>query len=265
MIDPTARVQSGASIDPGASIGPYCVIGPDVVIGAGCRLVAHVHVTGHTTIGPGTVVHPFASLGSPPQSVHYHGEPTRLVIGADCDIRESVVMSIGTAGGRGVTTVGDHCFFMAYSHVAHDCTVGSNVTFANGATLGGHCSIGDYVFVGGLSAVHQYGRIGEGAMIGGMTGIAGDVIPFGLAMGNRASLDGINIVGMKRRKFPRAWVQAVRSASRMIFDRALGAMPERLAAVDAQFGAIEPVQKIVAFLREERERPLCWPRGAGEA
>src|SRR5215468_7329128 len=137
-IDPTARVAAGARIAPDAAIGPYCVVGADVVIGEGCRLVAHVHVTGHTTIGPRTVIYPFASLGTPPQSVKYRGGPTRLTIGADCDIRESVTINIGTEDDRGMTEVGDRCFLMAGSHVAHDCKVGSDVTFANNAVIGGH-------------------------------------------------------------------------------------------------------------------------------
>jgi UDP-N-acetylglucosamine acyltransferase len=259
MIDPTARVDSGATIGENVSIGPYCIVGADVVIGEGCRLVAHVHVTGHTTLGPRTVVYPFASLGTPPQSVHYHGEPTRLEIGADCDIREGVIVNIATTA-RGVTSVGDTCFLMGNSHVAHDCVVGNNVTFAQGATLGGHCEVGDFVFLGGLSAVHQFTRLGESAMIGGVSGVRGDVIPFGLANGDMAHLDGVNVVGMKRRGFTRESIHAVRRVARMLFDRGQGAMPDRIAAVEAEFGNCEPVQKIVAFMREAGERPLCWPR-----
>ena len=258
MIDPTARVESGAAIGQDVSIGPYCIVGANAAIADGCKLVAHVHVTGHTSIGSRTVIYPFASLGTPPQSVHYHGEPTRLVIGADCEIRESVTMSIATMAS-GVTRVGDRCFFMVGSHVAHDCIVGSNVTFANGASLAGHCEIGDFVFLGGMSGVHQFTRVGESAMIGGMTGVRGDVIPFGLAIGNTARLDGVNVVGMKRRQFAREWIHAVRSVSRMLFDRDRGTMPERLAAVEAQFPDVEPVQKIVAFMRNTGERPICWP------
>jgi UDP-N-acetylglucosamine acyltransferase len=259
MIDPTARVDSGAAIGQDVSIGPYCIVGAEAVIADGCKLVAHVHVTGHTAIGPRTVIYPFASLGTPPQSVHYRGEPTRLVIGADCDIREGVTMNIATTA-RGVTSVGDRCFFMANSHVAHDCIVGNNVTFANCATLGGHCEVGDFVFLGGLSAVHQFTRVGESAMIGGVSGVRGDVIPFGLVNGDMARLDGVNVVGMKRRQFAREWIHAVRSASRTLFDRDRGMMPERLAAVEAQFPGLEPVQKIVAFMRNAGERPICWPR-----
>jgi len=262
-IDPTARVHSDATLGDEVSIGPYCIVGPHVVIGDGCKLIAHVHVTGHTTIGARTSIYPFASLGTPPQSVHYHGEPTKLVIGADCDIREHVTMNIGTSA-RGETTVGDRCFLMAGSHVAHDCVVGKNVTFAQSATLGGHCEVGDLVFLGGLCAVHQFTRVGESAMIGGVSGVRGDVIPFGLANGDIAHLDGVNVVGMKRRGFDRTWLHAVRTTSRMLFDRRDGALPDRLSKIEAQFGNCEPVQKILAFMRNIGERPLCWPRERGQ-
>ena len=259
MIDSTARIDPAARVSPDVSIGPFCIVGPNVVIAEGCRLVAHVHLTGHTTIGARTTIYPFASLGTPPQSVHYHGEPTELVIGADCEIREGVTANIGTTQ-RGVTTIGDHCFLMANSHVAHDCAVGNNVTFAQGATLGGHCEVGDFVFLGGLCAVHQFTRLGESAMIGGVSGVRGDVIPFGLANGDVARLDGVNVVGMKRRGFSRAWIHGVRAAARTLFDQSHGPLAERLAAVEREFGDCEPVQKIVAFLRDAGERPLCWPR-----
>jgi UDP-N-acetylglucosamine acyltransferase len=259
MIDPTARIAARATIGQDVQIGPYCVIDGDVVIGDGCRLIAHVHVTGHTTIGPRTVIYPFASLGTPPQSVHYHGEPTRLVIGADCDIRQGVTLNIGTLQ-RGVTTVGDRCFLMAHSHVAHDCVVGSNVTFAQGATLGGHCVVGDFAFLGGLCAVHQFPRLGESAMIGGVSGVRGDVIPFGLANGDHARLDGVNVVGMKRRGFPHPSIHAVRAAARILFDDRHGGMHERLAQLEARFPECDPVRRIVAFVRDAGDRPFCWPR-----
>src|ERR1700674_2834815 len=199
-IDPTARVASGAVIGADVEIGPFCVIGPNVVIGEGCRLVAQVHVAGHTTIGARTMIYPTASLGTPPQSKRYRGGATRLVVGADCDIREGVTMNLGTEDGGGVTTVGDRCFFMVQSHVAHDCVVGNDVVFANCVPLGGHCVIADRVVIGELSAVHQYTRVGPYAMIGALSGVRADVIPFGLVSGDFARLAGLNIVGLKRRK-----------------------------------------------------------------
>lgn len=210
MIDPTARIEPGAAIGHNASIGPYCVVGSHAVIGDGCRLVAHVHVTGHTTIGPRTVLHPFASLGSPPQSVKYRGGPTRLLVGADCDIREGVTMNTGTEDGGGVTEVGDRCFLMVGSHIGHDCVVGNDVTFANNVVLGGHVTIGDFVVFGGQAAVRQFVRIGEGAMVVGLSGVRADVIPFGLVQGPLANLMGLNVVGMRRRGFSRTDIHLLR-------------------------------------------------------
>jgi len=258
-IDPSARIEPGAVIADDATVGPFCVIGPHVKIGAGCRLVSHVNIAGDTTIGPRTTIAPFASLGTPPQSTAYRGEPTKLIIGADCDIREGVTMNIGTAQGHGETRVGDRCFLMANSHVGHDCIVGNNVTFANCATLGGHCVIGDWVFIGGLSAVHQFTHIGESVMVAGVTGVRADVIPFALVIGAIGRLGGINVIGMRRRKFSRTALHAVRSAYMTLFDRNVGTLEQRIAAVEDRFGATEPVDKILAFVREDRDRALCWP------
>jgi UDP-N-acetylglucosamine acyltransferase len=257
-IDPTARVASGAVIGNDVSIGPYCVIGPDATLGDGCRLVAHVHIAGHTSIGPRTVIYPFASLGTPPQSTRYRGGATRLTVGADCDLRESVTMNLGTEDGGGITTVGDRGFFMANSHVGHDCHVGNDVTFANCATLGGHCEIGDGVVIGGLSAVHQFTRIGAAAMIGGVCGVRGDVIPFGLANGDYARLCGLNLVGLKRRKFSRERIQALRRAYQKLFLDP-GQFAERLDQAAQEFAADETVMQIIAFIREGQHRPLCRP------
>ena len=257
-IDSTARIAAGAKIAAGAVIGPYCVIGPDVVVGEGCRLVAHVNVAGHTTIGPRTVIYPFASLGTPPQSTRYRGGATRLAVGADCDLRESVTMNLGTEDGGGVTTVGDHCFFMANSHVAHDCHVGNNVTFANCATLGGHVEVGDGVVLGGLSAVHQFTRVGPFAMIGGVCGVRGDIIPYGLANGDYARLEGLNLIGLKRRKFSRERIQTLRRAYQRLFHDP-GQFAERLERVAQEFAADEAAMQIVAFIRAGEHRPLCRP------
>ena len=171
-IDPTARVADGARIGDGVEIGPYCLVGPQVELKDGVRLIAHVNVAGVTTIGEATIVYPFASLGTPPQSAHYRGGATRLVIGARCELREGVTMNTGTEDGGGMTRVGDRCLFMVASHVAHDCHIGDDVTFANNAVLGGHVSVGNNTFLGGHAAVHQFARIGEGAMVGGLSGIS---------------------------------------------------------------------------------------------
>ena len=264
IIDSTARIEPGAVIGEDVSIGPYCVVGQHAVIEDRCRLVAHVHIAGHTTIGAGTVIYPFASLGTPPQSVKYRGGPTRLVIGPDCDIRESVTMNLGSEDGGGLTEVGAKCFFMVGSHVAHDCRVGNNVTFANNATLGGHVIVGDHVFFGGMSAVHQFVRIGEGAMIGGVTGVGGDVIPFGYAFGQYAKLVGLNVVGMKRRGHSRQDMHRLRRAYMALFSD-LGTFDERLAAMTKEYAQDPLVGKVVAFLSAGGTRALTQPplrRGA---
>ena len=257
-IHPTAVVDRGAEIADDAQIGPYCVIGPHVTIGEGCCLRPHVHLTGHTTIGARTVIAPFASLGTPPQSVKYRGGPTRLVIGPDCDIREGVTINTGTEDGGGLTEVGARCFLLAGSHVGHDCHVGSDVTLANNAVLGGHVTTGDYVALGGHAAVHQFVRIGESAMISGVSGVAGDVIPFALAIGQRAVLDGLNIVGLRRRGFGRADIHRLRNAYRALF-LGQGVFRDRLSAVEDQFADDPLVGKVIAFIREAGSRPLMMP------
>ena len=254
-IDPTARIDSRAAIGQDVSIGPFCIVGPDVVIGDGCSLLANVHLTGHTTIGARTVIYPFVSLGTPPQSVSYRGEPTRLVVGAECDIRENVTMNIGTAQGGGITTVGDRCFFMVGSHVAHDCHVGNRVTFANNAVLGGHVTVGDDVFLGGKVAVHQFVRVGEGAMLGGVSGITRDVIPFGFAFGLAAKLVGLNVIGLKRRGHSREAIRRLRQAYRSLFLDG-GEFRERVDALATEFADDPLVSKIVTFIRDGGSRPL---------
>jgi UDP-N-acetylglucosamine acyltransferase len=262
-IHPLACVDPAAQIADDAEIGPFCVIGPDVSIASGCRLIAHVHVAGHTSIGARTVVHPFGSLGGPPQSLSYRGEPTRLVIGADCDLREGVTMSVGTLAGGGVTEVGDHGLFMAYAHVAHDCRVGNHVVFANCATLAGHCQIGDHAFLGGLTAILQNSRIGAHAMLGGLSGVRADVIPFALVYGVTARLAGINVVGMRRRNFSRESIAAARKAYRMLF---LGSatLKERIENIDAELGSDPAVAQMLAFIRAGASRPLCRPGRAAD-
>lgn len=257
-IDPTARIEDGAVIGEGATIGPYCIVGPHVTIGSDCRLIAHVHVSGRTTLGAGCTVHPFASLGSPPQDLGYRDEPTTLEIGEKCVIRESVTMNVGTMKGGGRTRVGSRGFFMAYSHVGHDCTVGDDVIFANSATLGGHCEIGDFVYFGGLSAAHQFVRIGRQAMIAGVSGVRGDVIPYGLAGGDFAYLDGLNVVGMRRRGFSYQRLKAVRDFYQRLFHGG-GVFAERLAAVRPMASLDPAIAEILAFIDGGIKRPLCMP------
>jgi UDP-N-acetylglucosamine acyltransferase len=263
MIDPTARIESGAVIGLDVTIGPYCTIGPHVTIGDGCRLLAHVNLTGYTTIGPRNVIHPFASLGSPPQSFGYRGGPTKLVVGADCDIREGVTMNTGTEDGGGVTRVGDHCFLMVGSHVGHDCNVGNHVVSANNTVLGGHVTVGDNVIFGGGVAVRQFVRIGEGAMVVGLSGIRADVIPFGMAQGPLANLVGLNVVGMRRRGLAKADIHRVRAAYQALFFGD-GEFRARLEQVAAEYGADAQVAKMIDFIRAGK-RPLTMAVKRAEA
>jgi UDP-N-acetylglucosamine acyltransferase len=264
FIDPTSRVEPGAVIGHGAVIGPYCVIGGNAVIGDDCKLASHVHIDGHTTIGPRTRIASFTALGGPPQSTRYRGGATTLVIGADCDIRESVTINLGTEDGGGTTTVGDRCMLMVGSHVAHDCHVGNDVTFANNAVLGGHVSIGDFAVLGGHVAIHQFVRIGEGAMIAGMSGVPSDVIPFGTAIGFRALLRGVNVVGMKRRGWSRDDIRQVWRAYRSLF-HGDASFDERRAAVGREFGDHPLVCKIIDFMRAPKHRSLMMAARSGKA
>ena len=257
-IDATARVADGARIGDGVEIGPYCLVGPRVELKDGVRLVAHVRVAGDTTIGEGTIVYPFASLGTPPQSVHYRGEPTKLVIGAQCQIREGVTMNIGTTGEGGVTRVGARGFFMVSSHVGHDCDIGDDVTFANNAVAGGHVSIGDNVFLGGNSAVHQFCRVGEGAMVGGVSGVPTDIVPFGFALGQRAVLVGLNVLGLRRRGASWADLRRLRQAYRTLFFGE-GVFADRKDKLATEFADDPLVQKVVAFIRAGAKRSLMHP------
>jgi len=255
-IDPSARVADGARLGEGVEIGPYCLIGPDVELGRDVRLIANVYLTGVTSIGEGTIIYPFASLGSPPQSVHYRGSATRLVIGPHCELREGVTMNTGTEDGGGVTRVGERCLFMVGCHVGHDCQIGNAVTFANNVVLGGHVSVGDNTFVGGLTAVHQYNRIGEGAMIGGMTRVRADVIPFAFAY--LENLVGLNVVGLRRRGSTRADLQRLRRAYHALFFGE-GVFAKRIDAVSIEFAGDPLVEKIVAFIRAGKTRRLMQP------
>jgi UDP-N-acetylglucosamine acyltransferase len=256
-VHPTAIVEDGARLEPGVEIGPYCFVGPNVELGAGVRIISHAVIEGFTRVGTECVVHAFAVLGGPPQHLAHRGESTRLEIGPRNVIREHVTMHTGTAAGRGVTTVGSDGLFMVGSHIAHDCIVGDHVVFANNATLGGHVQVGDHVFMGGLSAVHQWSRIGPHAFIGGLAPVTRDVIPYAL-VGNDAHLEGINLVGLKRRGFSRETIDDLRAAYRMLFARE-GTFQERVEDVSRVFGGRPEVMEIVDFIRAEAIRPLCLP------
>ncbi len=257
-IHPTAIIADGAEIGEGVKIGPYCIVGPDVKLGDGVALVSHVVVDGITSVGSNTRIFPFASIGHQPQDLKYGGEPSRLDIGCNNVIREHVTMNPGTEGGGMLTSVGNNGLFMVGSHVAHDCRIKDHVILVNNATLGGHVEIDEWAIIGGLSAVHQFVRIGRHSMIGGMSGIENDVIPYGSVIGNRARLQGLNVVGLKRRNFDRETIHAMRNAYRLMFAPE-GTMAERLEDVAEMMSDIEPVKEILDFIRADSSRSICQP------
>ncbi len=257
-IHPTAIVEDGARLADGVTIGPYCTVGPAVTLEAGVELVSHVVLAGETRIGAGTRVWPFAALGHAPQDLKYRGEATRLEVGPRAMIREHVTIHRGTEGGGGVTQVGAGCLVMAGCHVAHDCRLGEGAILASNAALGGHVALGAFATVGGLSAVHQHVRIGAHAFVGGLTGVDRDVIPYGTAHGNRAALDGLNLVGLKRRGFPRPVIEALRGAYAMIFAGA-GPLAVRAAEAEAAFPDVEEVKRLARFIRADTSRHFCLP------
>jgi len=263
QIHPTALLESGARLGDGVRIGPYCTVGGEVELGAGCELVSHVAIAGRTRIGPGTRIFPFASIGHQPQDLKYKGEASSLIVGARCIVREGVTMNPGTTGGGMVTTVGDGCAFLANSHVGHDCRVGSNVIFSNNVMLAGHCSVGDFAIIGGGAAVIQFARVGAHAFLGGMSGLENDLIPYGMALGNRAHLSGLNIVGLQRRGFSREDVHSLRRAYRLLFADE-GTLMERVEDVAEEYSKHPIVQEIVAFIRAGGKRSLCTPRDTAE-
>lgn len=258
-IHPTAIVDPGALIAADVTIGPYCVVGGDVTLGEGVVLHSHVVVEGHTSIGARTQIFPFASIGHAPQDLKYKGEPSRLEVGTDNLIREHVTMNPGTSGGGMLTRVGNHCAFLASSHVGHDSIIGDHVVFSNNVMLAGHCKIDDYVIFGGGAALHQFGRVGKHAFVGGMSAVENDVIPYGLVVGNRANLMGLNLVGLKRRGFSREQIHAMRDAYNSIFADE-GTLRDRVEQVAERFADNADVMEIVDFIRAEADRALCMPR-----
>jgi UDP-N-acetylglucosamine acyltransferase len=266
-IHPSAIIASGARLGARVTIGPFCVIGAEVEIGDDCTLMSHVVVEGQTVIGSGTRIHPFAVLGHAPQDTKPLGSVSRLMIGANCIIREHVTMNSGTARGGGVTSVGDNGFFMVACHVGHDCQVGNNVTLVNNVMLAGHSQIGDQVIMGGGSAVHQFTRVGHNAFIGGLAAVEHDVIPYGMALGNRAYLGGLNIIGLKRRGVTRADIHALRHSFRMLFNEG-GTVHEQVEAVASAYPDQAIVGEVLSFIKAGGKRSLLTPRagkGSGAA
>ena len=263
-VHPTAVVGPQARLGKGVRIGPYCVVGNDVVLADGVELISHVVVEGRTEVGADTRIYPFASVGHRPQDLKYHGEASRLVIGERCTIRESVTINPGTEGGGMLTRIGNDCLIMASAHVAHDAIIGNNVVMANYVGIAGHVHVGDNVIFGGTCVIHQFTRIGAHAFIGAQSMVDGDVIPYGMAVGNRATLTGLNLVGLKRRKFDREAIHRLRAAYRLIF-ASEGTLRERVEDAAELFKGDVLVQDVVAFIAAASDRPILLPRNGHDA
>ena len=257
MIHRTAIIDPKANISANVNIGAYSVIGPNVTIDRDVKIHAQVNINGHTSIGKGTIIYPFASIGNDPQDLKFNGEETSLVIGNNNKIREYVTINPGTVGGGGETKIGDNCLFMVSSHVAHDCFVGNNVIIANNVPLGGHAHIEDNVIIGGNSAVQQFTRVGKMAMIGGMCGVVKDVIPYSMAFGNRCALQGLNLIGLRRKDIPNKEILSLSKAYKEIFKTKN--LSENLANLDNRFIDNYLVQDIIKFINKDKKRPICTP------
>ena len=257
MIHKTAIIDNNAKISESAEIGPYTVIGPNVIIEANVKIHSHVNINGNTIIGKNNQIYPFASIGNDPQDLKYNGEETKLIIGENNKIREYVTINPGTAGGGGITLIGNNCLFMISSHVAHDCKVGNGVIIANNVPLGGHVIIDDNVVIGGNSAVQQFTRIGKMAMIGGMTGVLHDVIPYGLSTGNRNSLQGLNLIGLRRAKFDNKDILGLSEAYKEIF--ATKNINENISNLNGSFKENFLVKNVIDFITKDKKRSICTP------
>ena len=257
MIHKTAIINSNAKISKDVVIGPYSVIGSDVEIGEGTVVESHVHITGNTIIGKNNKIYPFASIGNDPQDLKFKGEKNLLEIGDNNKIREYVTINPGTEGGGGKTKVGNNCLFMVSSHIAHDCIVGDNVILANNVPLGGHAHVDDNAIIGGNSAVQQFTRVGKFAMVGGMCGVVRDVIPYGIAHGNRSILQGLNLIGLRRKNFPNKEILSLSEAYKIIFKNEN--LTKNLNNLSNDLRKNKLVSEVVNFLEKDKKRPICTP------
>jgi UDP-N-acetylglucosamine acyltransferase len=258
QIHPTAIVDPNAELGTGVVIGPYSIVGAHVKLHDKVELKSHVVVEGRTTVGEGSVIYPFASIGHAPQDLKFHGEPSELIIGKNNTIREHATMNPGTESGAMKTVVGDNGLFMMSTHVAHDCVIGNHVIMANNATLAGHVTVGDHALIGGLSAVHQFIRIGAYAVIGGMSGVESDVIPYGRVKGERAFLAGLNLIGLERNGFSKDQIRNLQKAFNELFGDE-GTMDQRIEIVSGDFASDQAVMQIIDFARSKTRFPLCTP------
>ena len=257
MIDKNTSIHPDAKISSSAKIGAYTVIGPKVEIGENVEIFSHVNISGDTKIGSGTKIFPFASIGTSPQDLKFKGEDTKLEIGNNNIIREYVTINPGTNGGGGITKIGNNCLFMISSHIAHDCQIGNNVIIANNVPLGGHVTIEDNVVIGGNSAVQQFTRIGKLAMIGGMTGVLKDVIPFGLSIGNRNYLQGLNLIGLRRANYSNKDILGLSEAYKTIF--ATKNLTDNLNKLNGAFKENPLVKDVIEFITKDKKRSICTP------
>ena len=257
MIHKSSVIDSKAKISNNVKIGPFCYVGPNVILDDNVELVSNVHIEGNTKVGKGTRIFPFASIGTQPQDLKFKGEKNSLIIGENNLIREYVTINPGTAGDKSKTTIGNNCLFMISSHIAHDCIIGNNVIIANNVPLGGHVTIEDSVVIGGNSAVQQFTRIGKMAMIGGMTGVLHDVIPYGLSTGNRNSLQGLNLIGLRRAKFENKDILGLSEAYKEIF--ATKNVNENISKLNGSFHENPLVKEVIEFITRDKKRSICTP------
>ena len=260
-IHSNAVIEQGATLGDNVTVGAFCCVGANVVLGDNVTLKSHVAIEGPTTIGDGTVIYPFASLGHAPQDLKFSGEKTTLTIGKNNTIREHVTINPGTGDGGAETIIGDNCLFMVASHIAHDCKVGNHVILANNATLAGHVEVDDHTIIGGLAAVHQFVRIGKHAIIGGLSGVEHDVIPYGSVIGERANLAGLNLIGLKRRGFSRDAIHGLRNAYKELF-AANDTLEARSKQVKSSHSQNEQVQEVIDFIENAGSRSICVPKAS---
>ena len=257
MIHSSSIIDKKAEISDKVNIGPFCYVGPNVKLKEGVELISNVHIEGKTEVGRGTKIFPFASIGTQPQDLKFKGEENSLIIGENNSIREYVTINPGTKGGGSTTIIGNNCLFMISSHIAHDCKIGNNVIIANNVPLGGHVTIEDSVVIGGNSAVQQFTRIGRLAMIGGMTGVLKDVIPFGLSIGNRNFLQGLNLIGLRRHKYDNQKIMGLDRAYKEIFSSKN--LHENLSKINGEYKDNELVGEVIKFIEKDKKRPICSP------
>ena len=257
MIHSSSIIDKKAEISDKVNIGPFCYVGPNVKLKEGVELISNVHIEGKTEVGRGTKIFPFASIGTQPQDLKFKGEENSLIIGENNSIREYVTINPGTKGGGSTTIIGNNCLFMISSHIAHDCKIGNNVIIANNVPLGGHVTIEDSVVIGGNSAVQQFTRIGRLAMIGGMTGVLKDVIPFGLSIGNRNFLQGLNLIGLRRHKYDNQKIMGLDRAYKEIFSSKN--LHENLSKINGEYTDNELVGEVIKFIEKDKKRPICSP------